>query len=70
MFQVLAALLPWKMIARAALAKYLEDPALKDQIIKDLRDGAQKTETKYDDAAVNTVEQMWSYIVPVLAKKL
>lgn len=70
MFQALVALLPWKMIAKACLGKYLSDPLLKEQVLKDLRDSAHKTEGKYDDAAVNAFEVVWDFAVPSLVSKL
>lgn len=70
MFSSLVALLPWKMIAKACLGKYLSDPAVKEQVLKDLRESAAKTEGKYDDAAVNAFETLWDFAVPILVQKL
>lgn len=70
MLQGFLALLPWKTIARACLGKYLSDPLVKAQVLTELREGAQKSDAKWDDAAVNTVEVMWDAIVVPLVKKL
>jgi len=70
MIQAIVNLLPWKTIARACLGKYLSNPKLKEQVFLDLRSQAQKTETKFDDAAVDTFEDMWNVVMPVLLGKL
>jgi hypothetical protein len=70
MLQSLLGLLPWKMIAKACLGKYLSDPLIKAQVMAELRAGAAKTEAKWDDAAVNTVEKMWDDVIPPLVSKL
>lgn len=70
MLQALVGLLPWKVIAKACLGKYLSDPALKAQIVADLRASAAKTEGKYDDAAVNTFEMLWDLAIPTIVQKL
>ena len=62
--------MPWKVIARMAVGKYLLNPETKAALVKELRDAAQKTETTFDDAAVDTFEDLWDFAVPILVKKI
>lgn len=53
-----------------AVAQYLKNGKTKEQAIAELREGAAKTETKFDDAAVDVFADMWDYVVPLLVQKL
>lgn len=58
------------VIARMVLRQVLGRPEVKKRVIEALRQAAQKTETKFDDAAVDAFEDIWSVTVPVLLGKL
>lgn len=70
MLQALVALLPWKVIGKLAASSFLTSKKTKDQLIKDLREGAKKTDTDYDDAAVDAFEKVWDAAIPILVSKL
>jgi hypothetical protein len=63
-----AGLLPWKKMAKTFLTEMLTSQKTKDQVFKDLREGAQDTETEYDDAAVDATDKLWGDLVASVIK--
>lgn len=57
-------------ILRLLLGQILGSPEVKARIMAELRDAAKKTETTFDDSAVDAFEGIWSIVVPVIVGKV
>jgi hypothetical protein len=60
---------PVALLARMILARFLLDPAVKKQVLVELRLAAKGTDNALDDRAVDNFETIWDIVVPVLLKK-
>ncbi len=56
--------MPFQALARLLLKALFSSPKFKDEVIFELRIAAAKTTTKFDDSTVDTLEDIWSVIVP------
>jgi hypothetical protein len=56
--------------ARLLLRAVLMAPDTKRRVVEALRYAAKQTDSKVDDAAVDTFEAAWDVVVPVLVGKL
>lgn len=61
--------MPIQALARMLLGVIFSNPKTKTAIVSSLREAAKSTETKFDDAAVDTFESMYDVIVPVVVGK-
>lgn len=58
------------VFARILLRALLMAPETKKRVVAALREAAKQTDSKVDDAAVDTFEAAWDVVVPVLVGKL
>lgn len=54
------------VLGRMILARVLADDNVKKLVIAELREAAKKSETKFDDSAVDALDSMWGVIANVV----